>query len=62
MNSNKPAPYAYVLLAVIIIAAILLLPVIWKIVKGALKIVLTIVILGFACYGVYFFLMSRSSK
>lgn len=62
MNNQKPQPYAYVLLAVAVIAALCLLPVVWKIGKWAVKVILTVAIIGFAVYGAYIFFTTYSAR
>jgi E3 ubiquitin-protein ligase DOA10 len=59
--NQKPEPYAYVLLAVGILALIILLPVIWSVLKGIVRIVLTLALFGFAIYGIYVFINQKKS-
>jgi uncharacterized membrane-anchored protein len=59
--NQKPEPYAYALLAVGILALIILLPVIWSVLKGIIRIVLTLALFGFAFYGIYVFINQKKS-
>lgn len=51
-NSNPPA-YAYVMAIGAIILALILLPIIWSILKGVLKLALSVIVIGLALYGIY---------
>lgn len=52
-NDSNPPAYAYVLAIGAIILALILLPIIWSILKGVLKLGLSLLVIAFALYGVY---------
>lgn len=60
MNNNQNPPgYAYVFAIGAIILAIILLPIIWNIFKGIVKIGLILVVVFCACYGAYVLFSGR---
>lgn len=52
-NNSQTPGYAYVFAIGAIILAVILLPIIWKIFKGIVKICLILVVVFCACYGAY---------
>lgn len=52
-NNSQTPGYAYAFAIGAIILAVILLPIIWKIFKGIVKICLILVVVFCACYGAY---------
>lgn len=52
-NDSNPPAYAYVMAIGAIILALILLPLIWSILKGVLKLALSLLVIALALYGIY---------
>lgn len=60
MNSQRPQPYAYIYLALIVVGALFLLWLIFKIIRGLMGPLLSLAVIALAIYGGYTLLTKRT--